>query len=249
MSSGPRSCGAVLNSCNRHSTAHTVASFKASDFSLDNSDCEQVMRDYCCSRQYQYNQSHLLSLLLRSKLPPTVTRAADYVLDFSRQASASLSGEPRAPGFMHLLNFSSLITQSLVQFLSNQRKFEPMAEAFAVALLMFTVRTMNDPTKPVDSLHFAATNWLQCALDATDKANAEWNAELRLWVCTVGAICAEGSKQQEELERQFVRACADRGIESAEQLVEKMQDLLWVQERFDQWATTLWQRTRRKFEA
>jgi hypothetical protein len=145
---------------------------------------------------------------------------------------------------MHLGNFSSHIVQNLVRFLSAQRRFKPMAEAMAVALLMFTVRTVNDPTKPEDALHFAATNWLRCALKASDRAKSQWDPDLRLWTCTIGAICAEGSKQQDDLERRFVRSCSDRGIEKEEQLLHTLQGLLWVKERFDRRASSLWQRTR-----
>ncbi|KAF2096948.1 hypothetical protein NA57DRAFT_78537 [Rhizodiscina lignyota] len=231
-----------------HSTAHTVASFQASDFALDNSEYDRIIRDFYQSDRCYLGQNRILNLLRSSKLPQTIISATEHVIDFSHQVAAWLRIEPKAPDFMHLGNFSSLIVQNLVRFLNSQREFEPMAEAVAVALVMFTVRATNDPTRPLDALHFAATNWLRCALRATDKAKVEWDPDLRLWVCTVGGICAEGSRQQDEIERKFVKACGEWGIESADQLVEALQSLLWVKERFDKRAMDVWQRTRRKAE-
>lgn len=237
-----------LPETHRHSTAHTVASFQASDFALDSNEYDRIIENfYQSDRCYPY-QNRILNLLGSSKLPEIIIVATEHVLDFSEQVAAWLRFEPHAPDFMHLGNFSSLIVQNLVRFLSGQRKFEPMAEAIAVALLMFTVRATNDPTRPLDALHFAATNWLRCALRATDKAKMEWDPDLRLWVCTVGAICSEGSRQQDELERKFVRVCGERQIENGEQLLETVQGLLWVKERFDRRAMDVWQRTRRKVD-
>lgn len=178
-----------------------------------------------------------------SDFPTYLISTMEHISDCSYQVQAWLRVDPQAPEFLHLGNFSSLIVQHLVKYLGRRTPpFDPVIEAMAIALLMFTVRMTNDPTSPVDSLHFAATAWLRHSLVIS--RDMAWDPDLRLWVCAIGAICAQGSRDASDIEQAFIHACREWGIGTLEQLVETLESLLWIRSRFDSYLGKVWERTR-----
>jgi hypothetical protein len=240
----PTDASTCANPTTRHSTAHSVASFQTLECSPADDDYDRIVQE-----QYQLiispwsSRYRLLDIMRASDLSESLISTTENVCQFTSQADHWLRADPQAPDFLHVRNFSSLVTKQLIKFLAAQRSssVEPVGEALAIALLMFAVRTINEPTSPVDSLHFAATSWLRHALDMSVLDEA-WDPELRLWACTVGAICAAGSRDADSIDRAFVDAARDWGINSLEQLCKSMDGLLWIKSRFDEALGELWTR-------
>lgn len=137
-------------------------------------------------------------------------------------------------------DFSALLIQSLLRFLHSQIEFDPMSEAVATAMIMFIGRKSNDARPLFDPLHIASTRWLQHGLRCAPEAS--WDPDVRLWVTAVGAICARGSPEQLEIEHAFVRACQAWDIRTLEQLLDALNGVLWIEERFNDGANQLWAR-------
>jgi len=163
---------------------------------------------------------------------------------FDLNAWFSTEGSPLDP--LDIQNHASILECLFLRWLrgddTSERTHTAVEESLCIALLVFVVRASESIGRREEPyhLHYTATKRLQEALSATSRPDWASCPDLLLWILATGAISAQGSTECAWLVFQLSSACAEFGIESLNNLLERLHQCVWVNYKLDMAAERLW---------
>lgn len=144
---------------------------------------------------------------------------------------------------LDIQNFSCALECMLLAWISDHGASATALEgSLCVALIIFTVRSTEALKRPADVhlLHFIVSKRLESALNSTTRDDWQACPDLLLWILSVGAISADGSAESAWFVHQCSLACAEFKINSANELLNRLNICGWVNYKFDESVHLLW---------
>jgi len=225
-----------------HSTAHAIASFEAPNTStLDYINHTNLPRH---PPGFQPNISqHLIDYCRHAGVKESLTQLVESVLNLIADLNAWFADSSSLLDPLEIQNYACVLECMLLNWLrENEHLISPLEDALCVALLIFTVRTTEalQRRSDVHLLHFAASKRLEKALNCTVRSEWQYCPDLLLWILSIGAISADGSAQSSWFIYQTSLACGEFGLQSAQDLLERLHECGWVSYKLNDAVLHLW---------
>lgn len=226
-----------------HSTAHAVASFELPYlFKIGYINTESFPR-----RSQGHNprvSNHLVEQCRRVHVRESLLQLVDSVTLLIADLNVWFDDANSGMDPVDIQNHSCVLECLMLNWLRNHDNYiNPLENALCIALLIFTVRVteaLQNRARP-HPLHFVASQSLEKALSATSCADWHLCHDLLIWILVIGAINAEGSSQFHWYLRQTSYVCAEDGVPSAEDLLDRLHMCGWVRFRLDEAVHGIWE--------
>lgn len=227
---------------NRHTTAHSVASFYPPYIPIELSGAECPLLAAVPRMKASSSGYNLADHCARGQLDQDLCDIVDSVDVYASTLDMWMATGEGNFDAVELQNIACLLEYRALVWLDGAptSKQPPFGQALCIAVLMFVVRSSENPDRSFEPLHYTAVRRLRETLEMSTVDDRLPHWELFAWIFAVGAICAQGSAHSSWFAKQAGDMYSECGLFTFEQLHSFLQSTLWTTTRLDDALQDFW---------